>query len=34
MDEAPSMRQRQARALIRHARERGPAVYDEPDETT
>ena len=34
MDETPSMHERQARALIWHARERGPAVYEGPDKTT
>ena len=34
MDETPAMHERQARALIRHARERSPAVYEGPDETT
>ena len=33
MDETPSMHERQARALIRHARERSRAVYEGPDET-
>ena len=33
MDETPSMHERQARALIRHARERGPIVCEGPDQT-
>ena len=33
MDETPSMHERQARALIRHARERSPIVCEGSNET-
>ena len=33
MDETPSVHERQARARIRHARERSPIVCEVPDET-